>query len=88
MVAEYEASGATRGDFARRYGISVAKLDYHRRRGGTGDEEKLLPVEWVMDPAARSGSVRVVLRNGRGIEMDWGFDEAKLARLVAVLERA
>jgi len=89
LVAEYEASGKTRVDFARQQGISVAKLDYHRRRLAAREEApRLLPVEWVAEPLGRGLAVRVELRNGRRLEFDWHIDAAALSRLVAVLESA
>jgi hypothetical protein len=46
LVAEYEASRETRRRFARERGISVAKLDYHRRRLAAAEEApRLLPVD-------------------------------------------
>jgi hypothetical protein len=97
LVAEYEASGLTRGGFCQQRGLSVAALDKYRRRVQTWARlgaGPIVPVEVVwsttQDPNSdrgRGGVLVVELRSGRRIEVGRGFDAGTLERLLTVLDR-
>ena len=98
LVSEFNQSGLRRKEFCAAHGLSMHTLDAWRRRiGGSGSDEKLVPVEIVEDrrapkspmqagSAERSGQFRVVLSHGLRIEIEPGFDAAELRRLIAALD--
>ena len=84
VVEEYEKSGVTRREFCQRRGMAVTTFDYWRRE--LGGKPKLVKVEVAApEPATH---FRLSLANGRGIESEWRFAEADLARLIRVVESA
>ncbi|MGH8575310.1 MAG: IS66 family insertion sequence element accessory protein TnpA [Gammaproteobacteria bacterium] len=96
IAAGYEASGQSRGAYAAAQGVTVAALDYHRRRGRQNGS-KLVEIDWQAgSAAARPGGpeIGIVLRNGRRIEIGWpalegmGETGSRLIRLAGWLERA
>lgn len=95
LLAEFETSRVTRKEFSRRSGIPVHVLDYHRRRrrlaGRTEGHEngRLLEVSLAVGKAGAGSTsgLSVVLNAGRRIEVQGGFDEWTLERLVTTLER-
>ena len=100
LVGEFERSGVRRKEFCAARGLSVHTLDAWRRRASQpGVAEKIVPVELVEScdagrkrmsagSAEQSGQLRVVLSSGLRIEVEPGFDEAELRRLIAALETA
>lgn len=86
LVEGYQQCGLTRRNYSQQKGISVATLDYYRRRQTIRPAAPLLPVK-VLE-SARSTGFTLVLGNGRRIESNWNFAEEELARLVRVVEQA
>lgn len=98
LVSEFEQSGLRRKEFCEAHGLNVFTLDGWRKRiaqSKTG--ERIVPVEIVEDDAVLrgamqtgstgwSGQFRVVLSQGLRIEVERGFDEAELRRLIAALD--
>lgn len=89
LVGEFEQSGMGRKAFCETRGIAAHRLDYYRRRYGSGATAapgQLVPVELVESFASRGSQLRVELANGRRIAVEEGFDAMLLRRLVAALE--
>jgi hypothetical protein len=95
MVSEFQSSGLNRSEFCRGRGLTWGVLNRYLKRtqpaahgGAIGDG--LVAVEWggKKPGAERAGScgLSVVLRSGREIAVNVGFDSATLQRLVEVLE--
>ena len=75
--------------FCEARGIVPHRLDYYRRRYGSGATAapgQLVPVELVESFASRGSQLRVELANGRRIAVEEGFDAMLLKRLVAALD--
>jgi hypothetical protein len=96
LVSEFEQSGLGRKEFCVTRGLSVHTLDAWRRRIA-GYQGEIVPVEIVVDDAARRGSMgvgrkapsgqfRIVLADGLRIEVEPGFNAAELWRLIAALD--
>ena len=93
VVAEYESSGLSRIEFCRERGLALSTLGRYRRRRerqAPAGSNALLAVEvsgGAPAPVAATGSaLAVVLRGGRRIEVERGFDTGALEQLVRVLE--
>lgn len=98
LVVEFEQSGLRRKDFCAAHGLSVHTLDAWRRRAARPlGVEKIVPVELVESfdtgrgrmfsgSAEQRRPLRVVLPSGLRIEVEPGFDDAELRRLIAALE--
>ena len=93
MVAEYESSGLSRVEFCRERGLALSTLGRYRKgrkRQAAASSNALLAVEVsgrVRGPVAATGSaLAVVLRSGRRIEVERGFDTGALEQLVRALE--
>jgi len=96
LVAEYEASGMSRGAFCSSHGVAVATLDLYRKRAREGSAssggsfpQRLVAVEIERgSDVPESPVLTVVLGNGRRIEIGGAFDSGLLSELLAVLERS
>jgi hypothetical protein len=102
MASSYRASGLSRSEFCRRHGLALSTLNRHLRKqfeeeaGRDSDvvgRSPLVEVNLaeVVNPVCnvdRPASLRVLLSNGRRVEVGDGFDDQTLGRLVAVLERS
>jgi hypothetical protein len=93
VVAEFESSGLSRIEFCRQRGLALSTLGRYRKRQERqtpAPANALLAVEVsgrAAGPFAATGSVlAVVLRGGRRIEVERGFDAGALEQLVRVLE--
>ena len=94
IVSEYKSSGLNRSQFCRHRGLTLGVLNRYLKRMRTvssgGASDGLVAVEWgSKKPSAErasSCSLSVVLRSGREIRVNTGFDAATLQRLVEVLE--
>src|SRR5450755_4080706 len=93
LVAEFESSGLNRSEFCRERGLALSTLARYRRRReqqAPAGSNTLLAVEVsgrATGPVASTGgSLTVVLRGGRRVEVGCGFDAATLEQLVDVLE--
>jgi len=95
MVAEFEASGLSRGQFCRSQGLALITLNRYLKRvhGACANDAarcELVPAELRgMNPGAdreESGGLTVVLSGGRRIEVGAAFDAPTLQRLVQALE--
>jgi hypothetical protein len=95
MVSEYKSSGLNRSQFCQSRGLTFGVLNRYLERmraaansSATGDG--LVAVEWAGKKAsaerASDCGLSVVLRSGREIAVNTGFDVATLQRLVEVLE--
>jgi hypothetical protein len=95
MVSEYKSSGMNRSQFCQSRGLSFGVLNRYLERmraaaksSATGDG--LVAVEWggkkLSTERASGCGLSVVLRSGREIAVNTGFDAATLQRLVEVLE--
>jgi hypothetical protein len=96
IAAEYASSGLNRSQFCRRAGITLGTLNRYLERcragiAGIKGKGGLLAVE-LASPMPGSegksgGGLAVVLAGGRRIEVNAGFDEATLGRLLGILEK-
>ena len=95
IVSEFQSSGMSRSQFCRVRGVTFGVLNRYLERmraavksNASGDG--LVAVEWGgKKPSAERASgcgLWVVLRSGREIGVNTGFDAATLQRLVEVLE--
>jgi hypothetical protein len=95
IVSAFQSSGMSRSQFCRVRGLTFGVLNRYLDRmraaansGATGGG--LVAVEWAgKKPSAErvaSCGLTVVLRDGREIAVNVGFDAATLQRLVEVLE--
>jgi hypothetical protein len=84
LVKDFQASGMTQIDYARRSGVALSTFHrYVRRHRGKG--QRLVRVRVAAIPGADRGFV-LVLGNGRRIESSWRFGDTDLARLIRVAE--
>lgn len=102
LARSYRASGLGRSEFCRHHGLALSTLSRHLRKqfeeeaGRDSDvvgRSPLVEVNLaeVVNPVCdvdRVASLKVLLSNGRKVEVGYGFDEQTLRRLVAVLERS
>jgi hypothetical protein len=93
IVSEFQSSGMNRSQFCRVRGLTFGVLNRYLKRmqaAVDGSASRLVAVEWggKKPSAERAGScgLSVVLRSGREIGVNTGFDAATLQRLVEVLE--
>jgi len=92
LVAEYEASELSKGEFCRTHGVAVSTLDAYRSGRRQGVREAPRPARWVAVEVSdakqpEASGLAVVLAKGRRIEVGRGFDAATLERLLGLLER-
>ena len=95
IVAEFATSGMQPSEFCRSRGISRSTLDRHLRKQraqGQGRRvgNRLLAVEIRTasgSSAGNSSGLVMALMSGRRIEVNRGFDETTLERLLAVLDK-
>ena len=101
LAKSYRASGLSRSEFCRQYGLALSTLGRHlrkqlaeeaRRNSEMVGRTSLVEVKLtqVVDPVCdldRVASLKVLFSNGRRVEIGDGFDEQTLRRLVAVLEK-
>jgi len=100
LLAKYKNSGMSVSEFCQKNGLCRSTLYRHlslarpRNKGRKGNEapvaggQVIMPLEVL--PQARQerhGGLALVLANGHRIEVQRGFDEAALERLLGVLER-
>jgi hypothetical protein len=102
LASSYRGSGLRRSEFCRRHGLALSTLNRYLRKqfeeeAGRGSdvvgrsplvEVKLAEVVNPVCNVDRPVSLRVLLSNGRRVEVGDGFDDQTLGRLVAVLERS
>ena len=100
LVDLYRASGMGRKDFCRSHALGLSTLNCHlkqqpKKQNASGEDEikphRLVAVE-VAAPASATkveapAALMVLLSNRRRVEVQRGFDEETLTKLVAVLER-
>lgn len=95
-MAEFATSGMQPIEFCQSRGISRSTLDRHLRKQRVQDQgsragNRFLAVE-MRTANGSSGSsnsgLAVTLMSGRRIEVNRGFDEATLERLLMVLQKA
>jgi hypothetical protein len=86
----WQASGLSQAGYCRKHGLSEKSFVYWKKRLGPASVAVSL-VEVPRAPAAAVISVcrplRVMLGNRYGIEVERGFDEESLERLLRVLEK-
>ena len=96
VLEEYEASGLSVAEFARRHGLGPQRLRWWKKRRAEQESPALsfVPVH-VAAPQSRAArktaegaSMEVVLASGRRIRVEPGFDAGELTRLVRALEEA
>lgn len=91
LVNEYGSSGMRTREFCQSRGLALSTLQRHlkqqREKGdASGGSSGLMAVEVVREKA-RNWSLAVVLEGGGRIEVQVGFDEATLIRLLKLLAR-
>ena len=96
MVGEYGSSGLSVREFCQSRGLALSTLQRHlkkhRERGGASSgANRLMAVELAGGKLAGARSegwgLAVVLEGGGRIEVQGGFDEATLKRLMKLLVR-
>ena len=90
VLSAWRASGASMSEFTRRHGLDTWRLHYWRRQQA-GEAIELHPVKIVPGPVRegssdQSAGVELVLRGGRRIVVQRGFDAALLEDLVRAVE--
>jgi transposase-like protein len=93
LVVEYETSGLSREEFCQKHGLALSTLvRYQRRReqgpGESGGPSRWLAVELSSAQLGGASGLAVVLRCGRRIAVERGFDAKTLEQLVSRLEPA
>ena len=91
IVSEFESSGMSRNRFCRVRGLTFGVLNRYLQRmraaaDHTANSDGLVAVEWGGKKPSAERALSVVLRSGREIAVNTGFDAATLQRLVEVLE--
>ncbi len=101
LAALYRKSGMGRSEFCRSHGMALSTLARHlKKQSGEqrlsentiAGESRMIAVELAaLSASAATGKqhspLRVLLSNGRKVEVGSGFDAETLAELVSVLER-
>jgi hypothetical protein len=96
LVAEFVNSGMKRSEFCRNRGLALSTLDRHlkkqeKRKKRTAADSHLVAVELTGNRTTRESQsicgLAVVLRGGRRIEVQRGFDGPTLHHLMDLLER-
>jgi hypothetical protein len=85
LLDDFRNSGLTRTEYCRRNGITVRTLDYYRRRGTRSPSLVRVKVE---ERPESTGSLSVLLSNGRRVLCSPNFQEADLVRLIRIAESA
>ena len=95
LVAGYEGGNQTRGAYCADRGLTVAALDFYRRRVRRfGTKLVEVDVTGTKSRTAPPGAVAVVLANGRRLESAWcdllrlGARTGELQRLLRCVEEA
>lgn len=89
-LALWRRSGEALATFARGAGLSRTRLSYWRDRLGEDRARStsaitLAPVTVL---APRGGTLTIELRSGRAVRIEGDIDDATLARVIAIAERA
>ena len=89
-VSLWRRSGEPRATFAREAGLGRTRLDYWSKRLAaerctSPGSITLAPVTVLSSPAR--GAITVELRSGRAVRVEGDFDDATLARVIAIAER-
>jgi hypothetical protein len=101
LLKEFESSGMAAGRFCQEKGLSrgtlyrYLRLSDSRERGrrtrkAVSEDGRIVAVEVTAERQSKGqekGSLGLVLAMGYKIEVEEGFDEGTLERLLAVLER-
>ena len=94
LVDLYRTSGMGRKEFCRSRGLGLSTLNRHLKqqtRQSVSEDIKphrLVPVEVMSAKEAEpAGALTVLLSKRRRVEVQRGFDEETLARLLTMLER-
>ena len=91
ILSDYRASGKTQAEYCREAGISISKLGYHQRRVRELEQARLVPVKVTPPPSAGAfesyGTMSILLRNGRRVDMGWRGNASGLSELLSSLER-
>ncbi len=88
-VALWRRSGEPLGSYARRVGLSRTRLTYWSGRLDTESAVPtitLAPVRVIASPAR--GAITIELRSGRSVRVEGEFDDATLARVIVIADRA
>lgn len=95
LVAGYEGGNQTRAAYCADRGLTVAALDFYRRRvRHAGSKLVEVDITGTKPRAAASGAVAVVLANGRRLESAWcdllrlGAHAGELQKLLRCVEEA
>jgi hypothetical protein len=100
LASLYPTSGLNRSEFCRRHGMAISTLnrclskaskrekDSEKSSAGRSSlvEVELAKAEISFSPADHPNPLTVLLPNNRRVEVNSGFDQETLVRLVAVLE--
>jgi len=91
LVGECGSSGMRAREFCQSRGLALSTLQRHlkkqRERGAASSGAGRLMAVKVVGARAGGWGLAVVLEGGRRIEVQPGFDEATLERLMKLLER-
>ncbi|MBI2804275.1 MAG: hypothetical protein HYX68_04740 [Planctomycetes bacterium] len=95
LVAGYDGGNQTRAAYCADHGLTVAALDFYRRRvRRSGTKLVKVDVTGTWSRMAAPGAVSVVLANGRRLESAWsdllrlGAHTGELQRLLRCVEEA
>jgi hypothetical protein len=95
LVVEFETGGLRQGEFCQKHGLALSTLQRALRRrrmevGGQSEGNRLVEVKvpWTQRNGSGAGScaLKVMLAEGRRIEVGRDFDANTLARLIRTME--
>ena len=89
-IALWRRSGEPLAKFARGAGLSRSRLAYWRERLSSSPQTDETPITFApvtVLPSASRGALVVELRSGRAVRIEGEFDDASLARVIAIAER-
>ncbi len=91
VLSAWQSSGESMSAFTRRYGLDPWRLKYWRRRLAEDEAIELHPVKLIAgsvrgEASAGSAGVELVLRGGRRVVVQRGFDAELLEELVRAAE--
>jgi hypothetical protein len=87
-VALWKRSGETLATWARSNGLSRTRLSYWTSRLEQRSPSLTLAPVAVLAASAARGALTIELRSGRAVRVEGEFDDAALARVIAIAERA
>lgn len=88
-IALWKRSGESLARWARSSGLSRSRIAYWAERlGGAPPSSSAITLAPVTVISAPRGALTIELRSGRAVRVEGDFDDATLARVIGIAERA